>query len=106
MDGNTLNAGAVAGVKHIKNPINLALDVMNHSPHVMLAGEGAQEFALTQNYSLVAQEYFDTRARYEQLLKVRQKLAEQKPASQDYQASLMALDPEYKFWYCGSCGAL
>ncbi|MCF1431511.1 MAG: isoaspartyl peptidase/L-asparaginase [Shewanella sp.] len=103
MDGKTLNAGAVAGVKHIKNPINLALDVLNHSSHVMLTGEGAEEFALTRNYSLVAQEYFDTQARYEQLLKVRQKLAEQEPVSQDHQASLMALDLEYKF---GTVGAV
>src|SRR5690606_366829 len=45
MDGSTLNAGAVAGVKHIKNPIELALKVMNNSPHVMLFGEGAEAFA-------------------------------------------------------------
>ena len=42
MDGATLNAGAVSGVKHIKNPIDLALSVMNDSPHVMLSGEGAE----------------------------------------------------------------
>ena len=45
MDGNTLNAGAVAGVTHIKNPIDLAYEVMVNSEHVMLAGKGAEEFA-------------------------------------------------------------
>src|SRR5690606_10069838 len=50
MDGATLNAGAIAGVKHIKNPINLAKDVMQKSEHVMLYGAGAEEFAQTLGY--------------------------------------------------------
>ncbi len=45
MDGKTLNAGAVAAVKHIRNPISLARLVMEKSPHVMLEGEGAEAFA-------------------------------------------------------------
>src|SRR5690554_5092715 len=58
MDGKTLNAGAVAGVKRIKNPIDLAVSVMNDSPHVMLVGEGAETFAKTQGFDFVEQEYF------------------------------------------------
>ncbi len=45
MDGSALRAGAVAGVKHVKNPITLARLVMEKSPHVMLAGDGAEAFA-------------------------------------------------------------
>ena len=46
MDGATRKAGAVAGVRHIRNPIELARMVMERSPHVLLTGEGAEEFAL------------------------------------------------------------
>ena len=45
MDGGTLGAGAVTGLKHVSNPIELARRVMDQSPHVMLVGEGAEEFA-------------------------------------------------------------
>ena len=45
MDGATLRAGAIAGVRHVRNPVLLARAVMEHSPHVMLAGEGAETFA-------------------------------------------------------------
>ena len=63
MDGRTLGAGAVAGVRHVKNPVELARLVMEKSPHVMLVGEGAEEFALEQGVELVPHEYFRTRAR-------------------------------------------
>lgn len=63
MDGATLNAGAVAGVKHIKNPIDLAIEVMQNSPHVMLAGAGAEEFAVEQGFTLVDPSYFYTEER-------------------------------------------
>ena len=45
MDGKTLNAGAISGVSHIKNPISAAIAVMEKSPHVMLSGQGADQFA-------------------------------------------------------------
>ncbi|BDM64035.1 isoaspartyl peptidase/L-asparaginase [Shewanella sp. NFH-SH190041] len=103
MDGRTMNAGAVAGVRHIKNPIDLAIDVMKHSPHVMLSGSGAEEFALSRGYQLVAQEYFDTDHRYRQLVKAKQKLMDAQVATKDYQASIYRLDLEYKF---GTVGAV
>ena len=71
MDGATLNAGAVAGVKHIKNPINLALEVMNNSPHVLLAGPGAEEFAREQGFEMMDPSYFYTEKRYKSLQKVK-----------------------------------
>lgn len=73
MDGATLNAGAIAGVKHIKNPINLAKDVMQKSEHVMLYGAGAEEFAQTLGYKMMDTSYFYTQNRYESLQKVLEK---------------------------------
>jgi len=67
MDGATAKAGAVAGVRHVKNPIELARLVMERSPHVMLAGEGAEEFALEQGMPLVPGSYFYTERRWQQL---------------------------------------
>lgn len=67
MDGRTRNAGAVAGVRHIKNPISLARLVMEKSPHVMLSGDGAEIFAGLQGMELVPQSYFFTRRRWESL---------------------------------------
>jgi len=67
MDGATEKAGAVAGLRHVKNPIELARLVMEHSPHVMLAGEGAEEFALEQGLGLVPGTYFYTERRWQQL---------------------------------------
>ena len=61
MDGSTMKAGAVAGLKHIKNPIRLARLVMEKSPHVMMAGEGAEAFAKQQGgIEFVDQKYFYT----------------------------------------------
>ncbi len=73
MDGATLNAGAIAGVKHIKNPIDLAKDVMQNSEHVMLYGAGAEEFAQTLGYKTMDTSYFYTQNRYESLQKVLKK---------------------------------
>ncbi len=73
MDGATLNAGAVAGVKHIKNPINLARDVMEKSEHVMLYGKGAEEFASSLGYKMMDTSYFFTKNRYESLQQTLQK---------------------------------
>lgn len=106
MDGKTMNAGAVAGVKHIKNPIDLARSVMDNSSHVMLSGSGAEEFALTQQFTLVPTSDFDTENRYNQLLdaKTKIKAAEQgNDDKADHQASLAYLDLDYKF---GTVGAV
>jgi len=73
MDGATLNAGAIAGVKHIKNPINLALKVMNNSPHVLLAGSGAEAFAREQGFEMMDPSYFYTEKRYQSLQRVKKR---------------------------------
>ncbi len=82
MDGKTLNAGAVAGVTNIKNPINAAIAVMNNSPHVMLSGKGAEEFAREEGLEIVDPSYFFTPHRYEQWKNVQE--AEKKKGPQGY----------------------
>ncbi len=69
MEGNARQAGAVAGVTTIKNPINAAIAVMDHSPHVMLSGKGAELFAEEQGLVLVDPAYFYTKRRADQLKK-------------------------------------
>lgn len=82
MEGHTSKAGAVAGVRTIKNPILLAEAVMEHSPHVMLAIEGAEAFADTQpDIVRVSPDYFDTEHRFKQLQATQ--ADEQKTASTD-----------------------
>jgi len=66
MDGKTLNAGAVAGMRSVRNPIELAVEVMNNSKHVFLSGKGANDFALRQGIKLEADEYFYSQFRYDQ----------------------------------------
>ena len=70
MDGKSLAAGAVAGVRHVKNPITLARAVMEKSPHVMMVGDGAEQFAKEQKIELVDEKYFWTQQRWDDLQKV------------------------------------
>ncbi len=72
MDGPTRRAGAVTGVLHVRNPVSLARRVMERSPHVLLSGAGAEEFALEQGVELVPRTWFWTERRWEQLQKLRQ----------------------------------
>lgn len=67
MEGKSQRAGAVASVRHIKNPIELARRVMEKSRHVLLVGAGAEEFALEEGLQLVANAYFKTEDRRRQL---------------------------------------
>ena len=71
MDGRSLKAGAVCGLTHIRNPIELARTVMEHSDYVMLSGAGAEEFALSRGIALVPRSYFHTPERWRQLERIR-----------------------------------
>ena len=71
MDGSSLKAGAVCGVTHIRNPIELARTVMEHSEYVMLSAAGAEEFALSRGFALVPRSYFHTPERWRQLERIR-----------------------------------
>jgi L-asparaginase / beta-aspartyl-peptidase len=70
MDGRTLAAGAVCALQRVRNPIDLARAVMEKTPHVMLVGAGAEEFAVSQGFELVPNEYFRTEVRSRQLQKL------------------------------------
>jgi L-asparaginase / beta-aspartyl-peptidase len=99
MNGN-LQAGAVAGIRHVRNPIELAAEVMTNSDHVFLSGEGAIDFALKQGMRLEADEYFFSPFRYDQWKAMRD--------SEQYvldhtQESITALMKDKKF---GTVGAV
>jgi beta-aspartyl-peptidase (threonine type) len=81
MDGTGPRAGAVAGVHHVKNPIELARLVMDKSPHVLLAGQGAEEFALAQGLTLVPESYFITPERVRELEEAKRTAAERAPTA-------------------------
>ena len=103
MDGKNRQAGAVAGVKQIENPINLARLVMDESVHVMLSGAGAETFAQSQGVKLVDNKIFDTDHRYKSLQRAKAKMKKAKQQNKDYQAAHFALDTEYKV---GTVGAV
>lgn len=88
-------AGAVASVRHVRNPIVLARKVMEESPHVMLAGEGADQFARKVGVELVENSWFDTEFRLEQLREAKK--------AEDLRGHLNRLDVEKKF---GTVGAV
>ncbi|MCC6372130.1 MAG: isoaspartyl peptidase/L-asparaginase [Bacteroidia bacterium] len=72
MSGLDLSAGAVAGVKNIKNPISLAKAVMQQSEHVFMAGHGAEEFARKVKAEFMPDDYFFVQMRYDQYLQAKQ----------------------------------
>jgi len=95
MDGGTGLAGAVAGVTTIKSPIRAALEVMNNSPHVMMAGPGAEDFAKEQGLEMVDNSYFGTERRKKALEKVLEREVEKT-------SDLL----QYQDWKYGTVGAV
>ena len=73
MNGQNLNAGAISGIKTIKNPISAARLVMEKSEHVFLSGEGAEEFAKLQGLDIINNEYFITETRLKSLLNAKKR---------------------------------
>ncbi|MEQ4511284.1 MAG: isoaspartyl peptidase/L-asparaginase, partial [Dickeya sp.] len=69
MDGRSLDAGAIAGVNHIRNQILAARTVLERSSHVMFTADGAETFAREQGLEMVELDFFSTYERYQQLLK-------------------------------------
>ncbi|MEO6389230.1 MAG: isoaspartyl peptidase/L-asparaginase, partial [Croceibacterium sp.] len=67
MDGSDRSAGAVTGVTHVRSPVGLARAVMEHSPHVFLGREGAEEFARERGLEMVDPDWFATPERWRQL---------------------------------------
>ena len=71
MEGKHLNAGAIAGVRNVRNPVSLARIVMEKSGHVLLSGKGANDYALKMKVEMESDDYFYTKQRYDQWLQVR-----------------------------------
>lgn len=71
MDGTDLSAGAVAAIRNVRNPIELATEVMRNSNHVFLSGKGANDFAIKQGVKLEPDEYFFSQFRYDQWKAIR-----------------------------------
>lgn len=103
MYGKTRQAGAVSGVKHIENPINLARLVMENSVHVMLSGIGAETFAASQGVELVDNHIFDTEHRLKSLKRAKAKMAQASLQNQDYKIAHQQLPTEFKV---GTVGAV
>jgi beta-aspartyl-peptidase (threonine type) len=101
MDGRNLMAGAVAGVRNIKNPILLAKEVMLHSGHVILCGNGANEFAKTRQIETASDEYLFNQYRYDQWVDIRDSEFYQLDHKEDNLKSF--LEKEKKF---GTVGAV
>ena len=83
MNGADLDAGAVAGVSHVKSPISAARQVMENSPHVMLSREGAEEFAEQMGEEMVEPSYFFTQDRFETLQRVKEREEEKRKENPD-----------------------
>ena len=92
MDGRTLMAGAVGAVAQLKNPIVLARAVMEKSPHAMLAGKGAEDFARELGLEIADEKYFFTDRRWEALERVRQTRAALSDADRHGTVGAVALD--------------
>ena len=109
MDGQTLNAGAVAGVHNVRNPVLLARKVMTDSVHVMLAGEGAEAFAREQGIEFKDDDYFRTERRWQQLQKAKAVKTVQAPHKPDYWLSTVgavALDGQGNLAAATSTGGM
>lgn len=99
MDGATLNAGAVAAVQHVAHPIRLACAVMQNSPHVMLAGRGAEEFAWARGFEYTPSNWFHTERRWREHAEGLETLSPDSPGTPE-------LLPGGKGWALGTVGAV
>ncbi|WP_037318096.1 isoaspartyl peptidase/L-asparaginase family protein [Salegentibacter sp. Hel_I_6] len=102
MDGETLNAGAISGVTTVKNPINLAWEVMENSEHVMLSGKGAETFAEQRGLEIVDPEYFYTENRFKSLERLKERDSEK--TELDHDGKTAFIDPFIKDSKFGTVG--
>ncbi|KAB1160397.1 isoaspartyl peptidase/L-asparaginase [Tenacibaculum aiptasiae] len=102
MNGKNLNAGAVAGVTDVKNPISAARKVMTNSNHVLLSGKGASIFAKEQGLEIVEPSYFFTEKRFKSL----QKIKEKEKTALDHNSKSAFYDPEIKDSKFGTVGCV
>jgi beta-aspartyl-peptidase (threonine type) len=102
MDGRNLDAGAVAGITTIKNPVRAARAVMEHSPHVMLSGPGAERFAQSQGLEVVDPAYFFTYSRWRSLQQAR-RADSLRGITDSSRGMIRSAHPDFKF---GTVGAV
>lgn len=105
MDGRTLDAGAICGVSHIRNPVMTARKVLENSPHVLFTGAGAEDFARASGQEMVEPAYFFTQERYDQLQRA---IAADTGVMLDHDGATLnasgdPIDPDRKF---GTVGAV
>lgn len=103
MDGRSRAAGAVCGIRHIRNPILAARAVMDHSPHVMFTGEGAEQFAFNRGLARVENDFFSTPERYQQIQRA---LAADSGALLDHDGAAASTDPIDPDRKLGTVGAV
>jgi L-asparaginase / beta-aspartyl-peptidase len=103
MDGSTLMAGGVAGVKRIRNPIRLARLVMERSPHVLMIGDGAEAFAQAQGVDLVPAGYFHTDRQWQ---KLQAWIARKIPYGEDLSPAVPDIDLQHEDSSHGTVGAV
>jgi len=108
MDGKTLGCGAVAGLTTVRHPVSLARLVMEKTPHVFLAGVGAEEFATTMGVERVAPAWFDTPERYRQLQQALEKERAIQPPAEKEKGTVgaVALDREGNLAAATSSGGM
>jgi beta-aspartyl-peptidase (threonine type) len=108
MDGRTLACGAVAGLTTVRNPISLARLVMEKTPHVFLAGEGAEQFAAAMQVERVAPTWFDTPERYRQWQQALEKERANQPSAAKEKGTVgaVALDREGNLAAATSSGGM
>ena len=101
MTGHDLNAGAVASVRGLRHPILAARAVLEHSPHVMLVGRGAEAFARNRELEFKPEDWFMTEFRREQLRRIRERESESEPDN-----GQAAIDPEYRDSWFSTVGTV
>ena len=102
MSGKNMAAGAAAGLRHVKNPISLARAIMEKSEHVMMIGDGAEQFAREQKLEIVDEKYFWTQHRWDALQKILKEEKAKEPSKPGLQAEAGGR-PENRF---GTVGAV
>jgi len=108
MNGKTLAAGSIAGVTTIRNPVSTARAVMEKSPHVMMAGRGAEKFAAEQGKEIVDPSYFFTEERWKGLQRAKEldSLEKLRPDSGPGKSSSLLRQPENRDYKYGTVGAV
>lgn len=106
MDGKTLKAGAVTGVRTIKNPVSAARMVMEKTPHVLIAGKGAEKIAKENGLEIVDTSYFFVQRRWDQMQKAKKEEKIKLDHSSDTSGSIQPLNDMFNDKKFGTVGAV